>query len=85
MLKVVDHQTGVATAYDYLAEALAAGRLLADQLARGRGLRVVVEQACPGELLIGGEVQDRAGEAVAVVPLVWVVSEMPPRSRRAAG
>jgi hypothetical protein len=84
MLKVVDHQTGAATAYDILAEALAAGRLLADQLVLGRGLRLVVEQACPGELLIGGEVQARAGEAVDLVPLVWVVSEMPPRSRRAA-
>ncbi len=85
MLKVVDHQTGAATAYDTLAEALAAGRLLADQLVLGRGLRVVVEQAGPGELLIGGEVQARAGRAVDLVPLVWVVSEMPPRSRRAAG
>jgi hypothetical protein len=85
MLKVVDHQTGAATAYDNLAEALAAGRFLADQLALGRGLRVVVEQACPGELLIGGEVQARVGEAVAIVPLAWVVGEMPPRSRRAAG
>jgi hypothetical protein len=85
MLKVVDHQTGAATAYDTLAEALAAGRLLADQLALGRGLRVVIEPACPGELLIGGEVQARAGAVAQVVPLVWVVGEMPPRSRRAAG
>jgi hypothetical protein len=85
MLKVVDHQTGAATAYDTLAEALAAGRLLADQLALGRGLRVVVEPAGPGELLVGGEIQARAGEAGQVVTLVWVVGEMPPRSRRAAG
>ena len=85
MLKVVDHQTGAATAYDILAEALAAGRFLADRLVLGRGLRVVIESAGPGELLIGGEVQARAGEAVDLVPLVWVVGEMPPRSRRAAG
>jgi hypothetical protein len=85
MLKVVDHQTGATTAYDTLTEALAAGRLLADQLALGRGLRVVVEPAGLGELLIGGEVQVGAGAAGQVVPLVWVVSEMPPRSRQAAG
>ena len=84
MLKVVDHQTGAATAYDTLAEALAAGRLLADRLVLGRGLRVVIEPAGPGELLIGGEVQARAGGAIDLVPLVWVVGEMPPRSRRAA-
>jgi hypothetical protein len=85
MLKVVDHQTGAATAYDTLPEALAVGRLLADQLALGRGLRVVVEPAGPGELLIGGQAQAGAGAAGQVVPLVWVVSEMPPRGRRAAG
>jgi hypothetical protein len=86
MLKVVDHQTGAATAYDTLPEALAVGRLLADQLALSRGLRVVVEPAGPGELLIGGQAQAGAGAAAGqLVPLVWVVSEMPPRGRRAAG
>lgn len=82
MLKVVNHLTGAATAYDTFPEALAAGRLLADRLAVGRGLRLRVEQAGAGEVLIGGEAPGAAGEA-ALMPLVWVVSEMPPRHGRA--
>jgi hypothetical protein len=84
MLKVVNHLTGAAMAYDTLPEALAAGRLLAGQLAIGQGLRLCVEQADAGELLIGGKAQGAANNT-AIVPLVWVVGEMPPRVRHAAG
>jgi hypothetical protein len=84
MLKVVNHLTGAAMAYDTLPEALAAGRHLADQLAIGQDLHLCVEQAGAGELLIGGKLQGTADDA-AIVPLVWVVSEMPPRARQVAG
>lgn len=72
MFEVVDHFGGIVSRHGTRAEALSAGRCLADRLAASRGLGPVVEEESSCDLLICGTVLDETGEAIDLEPLVWI-------------
>jgi hypothetical protein len=72
MLQVLNHVTGVTTTYATRTEALAAGRLLARQLATARAFEGILEDPGDDRLLIYGTVQNAAGRIIEAPPLVQV-------------
>jgi len=72
MLQVLNHVTGATTTYATRTKALAAGRLLARQLATARAFEGILEDPGDDRLLIYGTVQNAAGRIIEAPPLVQV-------------
>jgi hypothetical protein len=81
MLQVLNQVTGATTTYATRTEALAAGRLLARQLATARALEGILEDPDDDRLLIYGTVENAAGRIIEAPPLVQV--SLPRVARRA--
>jgi hypothetical protein len=82
MLQVLNQVTGTVTTYATKAEALAAGRVLARELARAQAFRGILEDPCDDRLLIYGTVENEAGRIVEAPPLVQVSFPRMPRRAR---
>ena len=72
MLQVLNQVTGATTRHTTRTEALAAGRLLARQLATARAFEGILEDPGDDRLLIYGTVQNAAGRIIEAPPLVQV-------------